>query len=89
MRRLSVELILSKELLHVIYAMFPDPVDSLSGFVTQIARIEVTAKKQRQVNRFTLGLLQLTNLRCLLFSSLISVREVTSTFGLDQHWVRF
>jgi hypothetical protein len=64
--------------------MFPDPVDPLRCFVAQITGVEVSAKKQNQLDVFAMLRPQLANLGRFLFAALVRVREIAGRLGLDE-----
>src|SRR5271165_5827743 len=65
--------------------MFPNPVDTLGRFITQISTIEVSAEKKIQPNVPAVGSPQLAYLLGLFFATLVRIREVAGRFSLNQH----
>src|ERR1035438_3402775 len=66
--------------------MFPNPVNSLGCFVSQVAAVEISAEKQIKASVSSVRGPQLADLLSFLFPPLVRVREISCRLCLDQDW---
>src|SRR5215217_1636096 len=72
------------KLRQIVHAMLPDPIDSLSGFISEITAIEVTAQEKYVAYVVTVSSPELDELGSFLLTALVGVGVVAGRLGLYQ-----